>query len=73
MSARQQLLGGPAVCARLGICRHTWHRWVVAGHAPAPVANVPGHPRWCVTDIEAFERGAFTTNRYFRAGRRAAA
>ena len=73
MNATRELLSGPAVAARLGICRHTWHRWVVAQHAPSPVPNVPGHPRWRLTDIEAFERGAFTTNRYFRAGRRAAA
>ena len=72
MSGAARLLTGPAVATRLGICRHTWHRWVVAQHAPAPVPNLPGHPRWRVEDIDAFERGAYRTSRYFRGARRVA-
>jgi hypothetical protein len=54
-----QLLGTSAICQRLGIHRNTWHVWVVSRQAPAPVPNLPGHPRWRVSDIERFERGRF--------------
>ena len=70
-SARH-LIDSRTICARFGICRHTWHRWVVAQHAPAPVPNLPGHPRWRVEDIEAFERGAYRASRYFRGARKVA-
>lgn len=56
MPRAQKFLNTSAVCARLGICRHTWHRWVVSGQAPAP-APLPGYPRWSVSDLERFERG----------------
>lgn len=49
-------LGTPAICRRLGIERHTWHRWVVSGQAPSP-APLPGNPRWRLSDILRFERG----------------
>jgi len=55
----QKLLGTSAICERFGISRHTWHRWVVSGQAPAPVHNWPGHPRWAMSEIERFERGRF--------------
>lgn len=61
----QQLLSTPAICERLGIERHTWRRWVVSRRAPAPVPNLPGHPRWTVEAIENFRRGL-----YGQAGRR---
>ena len=72
MSNSPNLLSGPACAARLGICRHTWHRWVVARHAPDPVANVPGHPALA----RAGHRGLRTWGvhhefGYFRAGKAA--
>jgi predicted site-specific integrase-resolvase len=53
-----KVLGTPAICQKFGICRHTWHRWVKSGQAPAP-APLPGNPRWRVEDIERFERGRY--------------
>jgi predicted DNA-binding transcriptional regulator AlpA len=58
-----ELLRISEVCARLGVSRFTWHGWVKSGLAPAPVPNVPGHPRWRVREIEGFERGAFAVTR----------
>jgi predicted DNA-binding transcriptional regulator AlpA len=49
-------LTGPSVCARLGVSRWTWARWVRSGDAPRPSA-LPGHPKWSLSSIEAFERG----------------
>jgi predicted DNA-binding transcriptional regulator AlpA len=49
-------LTGPSVCARLGVSRYTWFRWVRSGEAPKP-APLPGHPKWSLSSIEAFERG----------------
>lgn len=49
-------LGTPAICQRFGIDRHTWHKWVKSGQAPAP-APLPGNPRWRLSDILRFERG----------------
>jgi predicted DNA-binding transcriptional regulator AlpA len=54
-----KLLGKDDICARLGISRWTWQRWVKSRQAPAPVPGIPGHPRWAVRDIEHFERGRF--------------
>lgn len=67
-----QLLGTSDICARLGISRHTWHRWVTQGQAPAPVPNIPGHPRWALNAIEAFRRGLYRAGGrvYFGAARR---
>jgi predicted DNA-binding transcriptional regulator AlpA len=59
----RELLRISEVCARLGVSRFTWHGWVKSGLAPAPVPNVPGHPRWRVREIEGFERGAFAVTR----------
>jgi predicted DNA-binding transcriptional regulator AlpA len=56
MARHQKYLGTQEICARLGICRHTWHRWVKSGQAPAP-APLPGNPRWSRSDLERFERG----------------
>ena len=64
--APQQFLRTGAICGRLGIERHTWRRWVVAGQAPAPVPNVPGRPRWRVRDVEDFERGLYRAGRWRR-------
>jgi predicted DNA-binding transcriptional regulator AlpA len=49
-------LTGPSVCARLGVSRWTWARWVRSGDAPRPSA-LPGHPKWSLSSIEQFERG----------------
>jgi predicted DNA-binding transcriptional regulator AlpA len=49
-------LNGPSVCARLGVSRWTWARWVRSGDAPRPSA-LPGHPKWSLQSIEQFERG----------------
>jgi predicted DNA-binding transcriptional regulator AlpA len=67
-----QLLTGPQVRERLGISRWTWDAWMRQGKAPAPVPNIPGHPRWFLADIERFERGKHgTTGReFFGAARR---
>lgn len=66
----RKVLDTPAICRRLGIHRNTWHRWVAQRQAPAPVPNLPGHPRWAVSDIERFERGRYAAGRvYFGAAR----
>jgi predicted DNA-binding transcriptional regulator AlpA len=54
-----QLLNTPRVCARLGVSRWTWRRWVKTGVAPAPLSGLPGHPKWRQRDIEAFADGAY--------------
>lgn len=58
------------ICQRLGIGVTTWRRWRAARRAPSPVPNVPGRPRWRVSDIETFERGLHGTGRrYFGTAR----
>lgn len=52
-----RLLRQIQVCRRLGIAVQTWRRWRAARRVPAPVANLPGRPRWREADIEAIERG----------------
>lgn len=51
------LLTTGEVCKRFNIHRNTWRVWVLSQHAPQPVPRLPGHPRWHIEDIEAFERG----------------
>lgn len=62
------------ICRRLGISDETWRRWRKARQVPAPVPNVPGHPRWSVRDIEDFERGLYGARGrvYFGSARRKA-
>lgn len=59
------------ICARGGFSRDTWGRWVKCGKAPAPVPNIPGHPRWSAESIERFFQGRQTTGRsYFKKAQR---
>lgn len=62
----QTLLRQFEICARLGISDQTWMNWRKRGRAPEPVRDVPGVPRWRVSDIQAFERDLVTV----RSGRR---
>lgn len=62
----QTLLRQFEICQRLGISDQTWMNWRKRGRAPEPVRDVPGVPRWRVSDIEAFERDLVTV----RPGRR---
>lgn len=64
-----QLLTRTQICDRIGCSRWTWRRWVTCGEAPAPVAGLPGIPKWRVSDIERFERGG---RRFFGAHQRSA-
>lgn len=68
-----RLLTQIQVCRRLGIGVQTWRDWRAARRVPAPVPNVPGRPRWSVSDIEDFERGLYGPHGrvYFGAARRA--
>jgi predicted DNA-binding transcriptional regulator AlpA len=50
------LLTGPGVCRLLGVSRSTWLRLRKSGVAPHPV-DLPGHPRFRVSDIERMVRG----------------
>jgi hypothetical protein len=50
---------GPAIYQRLGISPSTWARWVKAGVAPAPIAGLPGFPKWRAIDIDRFAEGTF--------------
>jgi hypothetical protein len=51
-----ELIGQIAICRRYGICDETWRRWRFAGVTPRPV-DVPGRPRWILTEVEDFFRG----------------
>jgi hypothetical protein len=69
---RPSFLTQTQICERFGISDETWRRWRKARQVPAPLPNIPGHPRWAVADIEDFERGRFgaTGRHYFVAARR---
>lgn len=55
--AEARWIGTPKICRRFGISRWTWGRWVREGRAPAPIQNLPGFPKWRVSDIDRFEAG----------------
>jgi predicted DNA-binding transcriptional regulator AlpA len=68
-----RLMSGPQVYAEVGVSRWTWARWVASGKAPAPVANLPGQPKWRRVDVERFIDGTFKPSgrSYFGKVRRA--
>jgi hypothetical protein len=51
-----QVLTQSRVCRRLGISDETWRTWRKRGITP-PRVELPGHPRWRLDDIIAFEHG----------------
>jgi hypothetical protein len=48
-----ELIGQLALCRRFGISDDTWRRWRAARLTPEPV-DLPGRPRWLLSEIEAF-------------------
>lgn len=67
---RRDLLRIGDILGKIDISRATWFRWVRSGKAPQPVPNMPGYPRWRVTDIERFVDGRKTSGRHFFGGAR---
>jgi predicted site-specific integrase-resolvase len=56
MTQHPELLTQIQICRRFGISDETWRRWRQKGLTPRPV-DMPGRPRWRVSDIDKFEMG----------------
>lgn len=59
-----EFITGGVICARFGISRWTWRRWVRSGIAPEPARHLPGQLKWRVEEIERFANGSQC--RYFK-------
>ena len=58
------------LAARWDTTTWTIARWVKAGTIPLPDQHLPGHPKFRLVEIEAFERGGEKPSRQFFRGHR---
>jgi predicted site-specific integrase-resolvase len=73
MPPEEILVSQAAAARRFGVSVATWRRWVRAGRAPQPV-NLPGHPKFLASDLDAFARQlvGIRARRFFPHARRMA-